>query len=156
MRHVAPLLLLSLSGCYTYAPIQPSSIPPGASVRARVSATAAERIAPLIGVGDARLLTGRFAGPDATGYLVEVPTTTQVGPAGSLQSLAQRISIPRGDLLEIETRTLNRGRTAAVVGAAAVIGVATAINVLRGERGSDRPPGGTSTDTRIPVVRWKF
>ena len=156
MRRVAPLLLLSLSACYTYAPVQPASVANGASVRARVSATAAERIAPLIGVSDARLLMGRFAGTDAGGFLVEVPTTTQVGPAGSLQSLAQRISIPRGDLLEIETRTLNRGRTAAVVGAAAVIAGATAVNVLRGERGSDRPPGGSSTDTRIPVVRWRF
>ena len=155
-RRISLLLLLSLSACYTYAAAPPASVAPGASVRARVSATAAERIAPLIGVNDARLLTGRFAGTDAAGFLVEVPTTTQVGPAGSLQSLAQRVSIPRGDLLEIETRTLNRGRTAAVVGAVAVIGVGTAFNVLRGERGSDRPPGGTSTDARIPVVRWRF
>jgi len=155
-RRISPLLLLSLAACYTYAPVQPTSIAPGANVRARVSATAAERIAPLIGVSDARLLTGRFAGSDAVGFLVEVPTTTQVGPAGSLQSLAQRVSIPRSDLLEIETRTLNRGRTAALVGAVAVIGVGTAVNVLRGERGSDRPPGGTSTDARIPVIRWRF
>jgi hypothetical protein len=156
MRRLAPLLLLSLSACYSYAPMQPASVTPGTSVRARVSATAAERIGPLIGVSDARLLTGKFTGTDAAGFLIEVPTTTQVGPAGSLQSLAQRISIPRGDLLEMETRTLHRGRTAAVVGAVAAIGVATAVNVLRGERGSDRPPGGTSTDTRIPVVRWRF
>ena len=156
MRRVAALLFLSLSACYTYAPVQPASVAPGASVRARVSATAAERIAPLIGVQDARVLTGRFAGTDAAGFLVEVPTTTQVGPAGSLQSLAQRVSIARGDLLEIETRTLSRGRTAAVVGAAAAIVGVTAVNTLRGERGSDRPPGGTSTDTRIPLVRWRF
>jgi hypothetical protein len=156
MRRLTPLVFLSLSACYTYAPVQPATVTPGTSVRARISATAAERVAPLIGVNDARLLTGKFAGTDAAGFLIEVPTTTQVGPAGSLQSLAQRISIPRGDLLEIETRTLNRGRTAAVVGGVAVIGIATAINVLRGERGSDRPPGGTSTDTRIPVVRLRF
>jgi hypothetical protein len=156
MRRLTPLLFLSLSACYTYAPVQAATVTPGTSVRARISATAAERVAPLIGVNDARLLTGKFAGTDAAGFLVEVPTTTQVGPAGSLQSLAQRISIPRGDMLEIERRTLYRGRTAAVVGGAAVIGIATAINVLRGERGSDRPPGGTSTDTRIPVVRWRF
>ncbi len=156
MRRAAPLLLLSLSACYTYAPVQPASVASGTSVRARVSATAAERIAPLIGVNDARLLTGKFAGPDAAGFLIEVPTTTQVGPAGSLQSLAQRISIPRADLLEIETRALNRGRTAAVVGTVAAIGIATAVNVLRGERGSERPPGGSSTDTRIPVLRWRF
>jgi hypothetical protein len=156
MRRFTPLIALGLAACYTYAPVQPTAVAPGAGVRARVSATAAERIAPLVGVTDARVLTGTYVGTDAAGILVEVPTTAQVGAAGSLQHLAQRISISRGDLLEMETRTLDRRKTAVIVGVAAVVAGVTAASVLRGDRGSDRPPGGTSTDTRIPVVRWRF
>ena len=156
MRRFSPLLFLLVSACYTYAPVQPTTVAPGTNVRARVSATAAERIAPLISSNDARLLTGKFVGTDAAGFLVEVPTTPQVGTAGTFQSLAQRVSIPRGDLLEMETRTLNRGKTAIVVGVAAILAGSTAVAVLQGDRGSDRPPGGTSTDARIPVVRWRF
>ena len=152
---VLPLFAVA-TGCYTYTPVQPTSVTPGAGVRARVSASAAERIAPLVGVNDARLLTGTFVGTDAAGFLVEVPTTSQVGTAGSFQSLAQRISIPRGDLLELETRTLDRTRTAVVVGGVAIIAGSTAAAILRANAGSERPPGGTSTDTKIPVLRWRF
>jgi predicted acyltransferase len=155
-RRLSPLLVLSLAACYTYVPVQPTSVAAGAGVRARVSATTAERIAPLIGVTDARVFMGTFVGTDAGGFLVEVPTTPQVGTAGTFQTLAQRISIPRADLLEIETRTLNRGKTAAIVGAVAIIAGSTAATILRSNPGADRPPGGTSTDTRIPVLRWRF
>jgi len=126
MRFLALPFFAVAVGCYTYTPVQPASVTPGAGVRARVSASAAERLAPLVGVNDARLLTGTFVGTDAAGFLVEVPTTSQVGTAGTLQSLAQRISIPRGDLLELETRTLDRTRTAIVVGGVAIIAGSTA------------------------------
>src|ERR1044071_10396433 len=121
IRHMKRLVVLTsmlVAGCYTYAPVQSTSLSPGTGVRARVSPTAAERVAPLLGVSDARVLTGTLIDNQSGTLIVEVPTMAQasVGTAG--QSLNQRISIAPGDLVEIESRKLDRQRTGLVVGVA--------------------------------------
>jgi hypothetical protein len=157
MRRFALLAPALLTGCYTYAPIQSSAVQPGTGVRARVSATAAEQVAPLLGVTDARLLTGTLIDNRAGVLIVEVPTIAQSGGAGSsVQSLYQRISIAPGDLVELESRTLDRRRTAIVVGAAAIIAGSATIAALKGGPGLDRPPGVSSTDAKIPFWRLHF
>jgi hypothetical protein len=156
MRRFALLAPALLAGCYTYAPIQSSAVVPGAGVRARVSATAAEQVAPLLGVTDARVLTGTLVDNRSGMLIVEVPTTTQPGPGSAGQSLYQRISIAPGDLVELESRTLDRKRTALVVGTAAIIAGTATIAALKGGPGLDRPPGGSSTDAKIPLWRLHF
>jgi len=145
-----------VAGCYTYTPIQPSALSPGVGVRARVSAATAERIAPLLGTTDARVVTGTLIENASGTLIVEVPTIVQAGVGTSTQSLYQRISIAPGDVLELESRTLDRTRTAVVVGIAAAIGGSAAIAALHGSPGNDKPPGGTSTDSRIVVWRWHY
>ena len=100
MKSSLPLIAVSLSAeCYSYAPVQAGSLAPGSGVRARVSATAAERIAPLIGVDNPRVLSGKLV-ENANGTLIiEVPTAVQAGLGGSAQSLYQRISIAPSDIL---------------------------------------------------------
>src|SRR5882724_6213372 len=106
MKRLALFAPALLAACYTYAPVQSSNLSPGTGVRARVSATAAERVAPLLGVSDARVLSGTL--------IVEVPTLAQAAIGTSGQTLNQRISITPGDLLEIESRVLDRKRTGLV------------------------------------------
>lgn len=132
----------ALAACYTYAPIEPAAIPAGTSVRARVSSTAADRLAALLGTTDARLLTGTLIdnGPDT--MIVEVPTVTRADVGSSVQTLHQRVAISRSELLEIETRQLDRLRTGALAGSAAVIVGAVVIKAIRGDPGTERPPGG--------------
>ena len=149
----APALV---AGCYTYAPVQSSTLAPGTGVRARVSATAAERVAPLLGVSDARVLTGTLIDNQSGTLIVEVPTLAQASIGTSGQTLNQRISITPGDLVEIESRKLDRQRTGIVVGAVAVVGISAAIAALKGGPGLDRPPGGTSSDSRIPIKLWRL
>jgi hypothetical protein len=135
-------MLPLLAGCYTYARMEPAAIRAGTSVRARVSSAAAERLAPLLGTADTRLITGTLIdnGPDT--LIVEVPAVMRAEVGGSMRTLHQRVSISRAELLEIETRQLDRFRTGAVAGSAAVVVGAVVIKAIRGDPGAERPPGG--------------
>ena len=145
-----------LAGCYTYAPIQASTVRPGAEVRARVTATAAEQIAPLLGVSDARVLTGTLVESRAGTMIVEVPTLAPATIGAVSQTFRQRISIAPNELLEIESRQIDRTRTGAILGAVVIVGGSAAIAAFRGGPGLDRPPGGSSTDSHIPLWRLRF
>lgn len=155
MRRSLLSVLPLLAGCYAYAPIDPLRVQPGTNVRARVSGTAAERLGPLLGTADARLLSGRLLENRADTMIVEVPTITQASIGTSMERLHQRVSIPRVELLELETRRLDRLRTAALAGSVALIVGTVAIKALKNDPGTDRPPGpGGGTDTRVPL--WRF
>jgi hypothetical protein len=125
-------------------------------VRARVSPVAAERIAPLLGVSDARVVAGTLIDNASGAMLIEIQTSPQVGVGNTVQSLAQRISIAPAELVELESRKLDRQRTAIVVGAAAVVAGSVAVAALHGSPGLDRPPGSSSSDTKIPLWRFHF
>jgi hypothetical protein len=132
-----------LTGCYTYASVEPGAIRAGTSVRARVSATAADRLAPLLGTTDARRITGTVIDNGVDTIIVEVPTIARAEMGGSSgRPLHQRVSISRSELLEIETRTLDRFRTGALAGSAAIIVGAVVINAIKGDPGTEGPPGG--------------
>ena len=158
MRRLAICILPLISACYTYAPIEPGNIQPGSGVRARVSPAAADRLSLLLGTPSGRVLSGRFVGSYGDTLIVEVPAVVQASYAGSsVETLHQRLSIPRTDLVEIETRRLDRLRTAAATGAVAVIVGAVVLGALNNDRGSDGPPGdGGGNDARLPVLRLRF
>jgi hypothetical protein len=154
-RTIGPLLAATipfLAGCYRYAPIQVGEVSPGMGVRARVSLTAAQRIAPLIGASDARVLRGRLISTGDT-LIVEVPVVQPADGSGVVQSLHQRIAVPRTDLIELETRQLDRTRTGGLIGIAAIILGVMLVDALNGEPGLDTPPGGGGTDAIVPVFR---
>ena len=155
---IAALPLLA-TACYTYAPIDANAVRPGTGVRVRVSAAGAERLAPLLGTSrESRLLSGTIVDVRTDTMIVQVPTVTQAGTVGdSFETLYQRLSIPRADLVEIETRRLDRARTGAVAGGMALVVGTLVITSLRGDPGKDGPPGsGGGTDTRLPVWRIRF
>jgi hypothetical protein len=152
-------LLPPLAACYTYTTIDPAAARPGMDVRARVSIAAAERIMPLLGSANAREVTGTVidAGQRAGGggdtIIVEVPTLVQADIGSSFQTLHQRISISRHELVELEARRLSRGRTALLVGSATIIVVAGVIKGLKGGPNHEALPGGGGTDQRVPLLR---
>jgi hypothetical protein len=150
---LAPLL----TACYAYAPIDPSAVRPGTGVRIRVSSAGAERLAPLLGTSDARLLSGQLVDVRPDTMIVQVPTVVQAAFGSSLETLHQRLSIPRSDLLELETRRLDRVRTGLVAGSAALIVGTLAVKAIQGDRGSDKPPGtGGGPEARLPLVGLRF
>lgn len=154
MRPALLSVLPLLAGCYAYAPIEPAAVRPGTGVRVRVSAAGADRIAPLLGASDARRLSGRLVDTRADTMIVEVPSVRQTSLAGAMEPLHQRVSIPRSDLLELETRRLDRLRTTAVAGSAVIIVAVIAINALEKDHASGgTPPGGGGNEVRIPLLR---
>ena len=145
-----------LSGCYTYAPLESSDAMPGSNVRARLSATAAARIAPSLGAGDARLLTGVVVDAQKDALTLEVPTVP-VGTSTAQQGLFQRVTVARTDMLEIERRTLDKQRTGTVIGAAIVgAGMVTAAIIHGQSSGSSAPTEPPSNFARRLVFSFRF
>lgn len=145
---------LLLSGCFTYLPVvEPGQLEPGLSVRARVSPAAGARIAPLLGATDARQLDGTLITNSTDTLIVEVPTvmadTREFGRTPN-----QRVSILKSELLELEVRRIDRLRTAAVVGSAAIIAGTLLVKSLKGEPGKEPLPGGGGTDAIVFMFRW--
>jgi hypothetical protein len=157
MRPALLCALPLLTACYAYASIDPAGVQPGTNVRARVSAAAAERLGPLLAISNARLLSGRLVENRADTMIVEVPTITQASVGTSIEALHQRVSIPRAELLELETRRLDRLRTTALAGSAAIVVGAVVIKAINGEPGGGNPPGGGGPpESRVPLVRLRF
>lgn len=141
-----------LAGCYSYAPLETSALRPGVDVRARVTAPTALQIAPLIGVADARLFTGTVINAGTDTMIVEVPTTVRADVGNAIQTLHQRVSVPRTSLLELETRRIDRWRTAVLVGGVAIgVGVIV-VKSMRSNPGKEQMPGGGGpSEIRIPL-----
>ena len=153
MRRIL-LLLPFVAACYTHAPIEPNAVRPRTSVRARVNAATAEQLEPLLGVSNARLLSGVVitASPDT--LIVEVPTGVRAEIGSSVQTLNQRVAIPRAAIVELETRRIDRRRTGLVVGAASILAGALIYRAVRGEPGSGLPPGCCDpTERRVRLLR---
>src|SRR5689334_11014577 len=146
----------ALCGCFRYAPIETQSAPEGSSVRARITPTAAQRIAPLLGTGESRVLTGALVTRNNGGLILEVPTAASTGMGSSLQTLYQRVSLAPGEVTELDIRTLDRTKTAIVVGGLAAAVGAAAIASLHSSPGIDRPPTGGPSEHRIPMLRLRF
>lgn len=138
------------AGCYSYTAAQPSSIAPGVTVRARITPTAGAMVAPLLGTTP-RSLTGKLISDLRDTLIIEVPAVMQAEIGSSVQTLHQRVSIPRSEIVFLEVRDLNRTRTYGLVGGAALILGWVLFDVLKGEPGAEQLPGGGGEDNRVPV-----
>lgn len=120
---VALVALVPLvAACYRYARVDAASeLPPGMGVRARVNGATADQIEPILGTSNVRLLTGKLIATTADTLIVEVPAVYNAAVGSSMQTLNQRIAIPRSGVVELESRQLDRQKTYVVAGAAAVI-----------------------------------
>jgi hypothetical protein len=89
--------------------------------------------------------------------IVEVPTVAQAFGGGAPERLHQRVSIPRADLLELETRKLDRVRTGALAGAATLVVGTVVIRAIRGDPGKEQLPGGDGgNEVRIPLAGFRW
>ena len=140
------------AGCYSYTAAQPTSIAPGVTVRARITPAAGERVAPLLGTTP-RSLTGKLISDLRDTLIIEVPAVMAAEVGSTVQTLHQRVSIPRSEIVFLEIRELNRARTYGLFGGAALILGWALIDVLKGEPGSEQIPGGGGEDNRVPVFQ---
>ncbi len=143
-----------LAACYTHAPIEPNAVRAQTSIRARVNAATAEELEPLLGIGNARLLTGVVIAVSPDTLIVEVPTSVRTEVGSSVQTLKQRVSLPRTSIFELETRQLDRVRTGLVVGSISLVAGVLIFRAVRGGPGDDRPPdGGGPFESRVRFLR---
>lgn len=157
-RLLAPLLLGWTTGCYTYVATPLATVPPGADVRVEVTRETAARLSDAL-AADRTSIEGRVkAQEDGTVLLDVVTASRQVG--FQFEPLRQTIRLAPADATFVQRRTLDRGRTAVVVGAAALVAGAIAWEALGGNAGgTEQPPDvGQPADAKVRrfLVRIPF
>jgi hypothetical protein len=160
MRAVRWLLwspILLLLGCYTYSPAPLETIPAGTRVRTRLTPVEMARIREILN-RDARNIEGEWLGEEAGDLVLRVPVTVASfgapGGAGGLGgAVHQPIRIPRGEVVEVEVRRLDRWRTGALVAAGAVIAGVVVVRQFEGTGGEPGipPGGGGPAEHRAPI-----
>lgn len=143
---------LTLQGCYSHSVIPVEGAPMGADVRARISATEADRLQEVLG-REYRVLRGEVVAEEPGSLLLEVPAV--VGASG--QRLNQRVTIPKPEILELEVRELDRWRTAGLVAALAAVGGYLVAAQFGDEDASDTssPPRGGG-EQNVLLLRWAW
>lgn len=132
------ILFLPLPGCFTHQVVEPTALGVGDEVRVRVTEAEAQRLAPIM-QRENRVIQGRVAEIHPSLFLDVVVHSEVQGAA--VRNLRQRVEIPSASLLELERRSLDRGRTGLLVGAGAAVVAILVIRQLTGESGGDtRPP----------------
>ncbi|MEP7384774.1 MAG: hypothetical protein ABI910_24095, partial [Gemmatimonadota bacterium] len=143
------MALLSTTGCFTYRPVTVADLQPEMTVHMQLTAVAVDRLrnAPN---GERRLLDGfaldgmvTSAGEDSV--IVSVPTSNASDPSMRAMQFRQPLTIRRGEVEQIQLRTLDRKKTTWVAVTLSVLGVAAAAYAIRrgGEAtGSTPVPGG--------------
>jgi hypothetical protein len=157
-RTFAVASLVGLVGCYSYQPIEAKVAPVGMEVRARITGAASDRVAPLLGSFDTRILVGSVVENTSGAMLLEVPNGAMPNVTDGVVQLRTRVPIMPSDLVSLERRRLDVGRTVVFGGgivAAVGLGVALALH-----SGSDPQPGKLPTDpppiTRVPIGVIRF
>lgn len=147
-----------LVGCYSYTPIETSAAPVGTEVRAHISGAASDRIAPIIGQFNQRVLTGKIDENNGGNMTLEVQSGAVLNTGTAITPLLQRVPLVPADVVALEQRRLDVTRTSVLIGAIGA-GVALASYLAWNAGGhSDPGPGDTGGPpiNRIPVIRFRF
>jgi hypothetical protein len=157
-RRIRLLPVASLIGCYSYQPITPAALPVGTEVRARITGAASDRVGPLIGSLDTRVLVGSVVENTGASMTLEVPTGGAPNVTAEVVRLHARVPLAPSDLVTLEQRKLDVGRTWLLGGGIAAglgLGVALALRAA-----ADPQPGKLPTDpppiNRIPILQIRF
>lgn len=156
MRTLAPFV--GLVGCYSYQPIEAAAVPVGAEVRAHITGAASDRVAPMLHSTDVRMLVGSVTENANGSMMLEVPNGAMANVTEGVLPLRARIPIVPGDLVTLERRRLDVGRTM-ILGAGIVGGVSLGV-ALALRAGADPQPGNLPNEpppiTRIPIGIIRF
>ena len=106
-----------------------------------------DRVAPLLGSFDTRVLIGSVVENSAGTMLVEVPTGAMSNVVADVVQLHARIPLSAADMVSLEQRKLDVGRTTMLAGAiVAGIGIGVAAALHAGELGRRQTAGRTAAD----------
>jgi hypothetical protein len=156
-RPIATLLLVLHAGtaCYRYTPADPGDITPGSTVRVRMNDAQTRRFAGIV-PEDRRVVEGTVVLQRPDTMLIDVAIHTDVRGT-RVESLNQRIDLPRDGLIEVELRELDRGKTSLVLGGATLLVTLAIASTLSGAFRSDRTNPDPGQELVVPVffrIRW--
>jgi len=146
-------------GCYTYTSIDPAAVPAGSEVRTRITGAASDRVAPLIGSFETRVLVGNVVENNAGAMVLEVPTGSMPNVVTDVVHLHARVPLAAGDMVSFEQRKLDVPRTSILAGAIVAglgLAVSAALHAGGGSSEEGKQPPEPPSITRIPILRFHF
>jgi hypothetical protein len=162
MRRVPGLRLLLAAicalGCYRYAPATLDAVPQGATIRAVLSPAASAQLRERHGITGGRHLDGTVLedhGAAVSLWVTSAPVSREFG-AGILY---QQVDVLKTDILRVDLRELDRGKTTAAAIGGVVLVAVVAREVLAGGSGESSGGGPTppeSRRSRIPILTVRF
>jgi hypothetical protein len=133
---------IATGGCYSYQPVPPAAVAPGAAVRAELTSEGVLRLEPLLGTLQ-REVIGEVIEADGRQLLMLARTGSRFdGVTPVLER--QRIVIDQQEILRLEQRRLQRTRSAVFSAAlaSALVGTAIYFFTARSRGGETRQPDG--------------
>jgi hypothetical protein len=154
-----PLCLMPLMlGCYSYTAITPALAPAGSEVRVRITGAASDRVAPLLGTFDTRILVGSIVENNAGAMVLQVPNGAMPNVTADVVRFQTQIPLAAADVMSMEQRKIDVTRTTILMGALAAgiaAGVAVALRSGGGGEEGKGPPEPPPIN-RIPIWRIRF
>ena len=128
-RAFAAVLLVAVSACYKYVPVEVSGPPPGARAHIVLSDAGTVEMARWVGPGT-RAIEGEVVSADASGVTLAV---RRIEKRDGIEEFwkGESVTIPRGAVSTYTERRLSRSRTALF--SAGVLGVALAVGQAFGD-----------------------
>jgi hypothetical protein len=127
-------------------------------VRARITGAAFDRVAPLLGSFDSRVLVGNVVENNNGAMTLEVPNGAISNIPTDVVQTHARVPLSPSDLVSLEQKKLDLPRTLLLTGGIVAVVAAAASIALRS--GADPQPGNISPEpppiNRIPVFRFHF
>jgi len=132
--------ILVASGCHTFQPATAGDLTPGESVRVRVTGAFSDTLANVLQGEPVRVLEGVVASDDGSAIYLDVPVRQELRGM-RFESLSQRVRLPTSEVVDVETKRFDKGRTIIAGGAAAAaVGAVVAVQLSK-ESGGGNPPG---------------
>lgn len=147
----AAAILLPLSGCFSYVPVTLESTPEGEDIRVLVTRQGASELAEISDIqGEVPALRGTLLGRDQNDVLLRVGIGQRQEGFHSV-SLDQTIRVPSGEILQVERRELDKGKTALLTGGAIAGSAFIIISIMDAFGGDAAREGEQPEEIRIPT-----
>jgi hypothetical protein len=132
-------------------------VPPGSSIRLRLAPRAQFSVGEMPLLEGERVIRGKLLQGSSADTLLCSVALSNGDPLVPSRGLRGTVSVPVADVERLEVRRLEKGRTAIVVGAGALLGFAMlewAFNITNpNEQGGDEP-GGVNNTIVFFRLRW--
>jgi hypothetical protein len=141
-----------MSACYRYTPVPLQITPEGQQVRLLVTREGATELREVTEIGaEVPTLTGTIVEIEDQEILLRVPVAQRQAGFHTV-SLDQTIRVPSGEILQVERRDFDRGKTALFVGATVAVSAFVITSIMKAFGGDSSNPGDPPpVEIRIPT-----